>query len=108
MSGISTHVLDIALGKPAANVPIKLERLESGGWVELASTVTNADGRCDALVPRDDVTPGEYRLTFKTVAYQTISIYTEVAVSFAVTQGSINYHLPLLLSPYGYTTYRGS
>jgi 5-hydroxyisourate hydrolase len=108
MSGISTHVLDLTLGKPASNLPVKLERFESDGWIELVSTTTNANGRCEALLPPEDVTPGEYRLTFKTGTYHATSLYTEVAVCFAVTQGSVNYHLPLLLSPHGYTTYRGS
>ncbi len=108
MSGISTHVLDLTLGKPAVNVPVRLERFEFDRWVEIASRMTNADGRCDEILPPNDVSPGEYRLIFKTAAYQTVTLYTEVIVSFAVAQGSVNYHLPLLLSPHGYTTYRGS
>ena len=108
MSGISTHVLDLTLGKPAPRVPVKLERFEFGEWVEVASSMTNADGRCDSLLPPEAVSPGEYRLTFATAECQLPSLYSVVIVSFAVTQGSVNYHLPLLLSPNGYTTYRGS
>jgi 5-hydroxyisourate hydrolase len=108
MSGISTHVLDLALGKPAFNVPVRLERFEFGSWVEIASRFTNPDGRCEEILPPDDVTPGEYRLIFATAKYQDATLYTEVIISFAVISGSLNYHLPLLLSPHGYTTYRGS
>jgi len=108
MSGISTHVLDLALGKPAFNVPVRLERFEFGSWVEIASRHTTADGRCDEIVPANDVTAGSYRLVFGTGTYQQASLYPEVVISFLVSQGSCDYHLPLLLSPHGYTTYRGS
>jgi 5-hydroxyisourate hydrolase len=108
MSGISTHVLDLALGKPAFNVPVKLERFEFGGWVEIASRMTTADGRADELLPPNAVSEGSYRMTFNTAAYREGSFYHEVIVSFSVVEGSVNYHLPLLLSPHGYTTYRGS
>jgi 5-hydroxyisourate hydrolase len=108
MSGISTHVLDLALGKPAFNVPVKLERFEFSGWVELASRMTTIDGRADEILPPNDVLPAKYRLIFDAAAYRSDSFYPEVIVSFSVTPGSANYHLPLLLSPHGYTTYRGS
>jgi 5-hydroxyisourate hydrolase len=108
MSGISTHVLDLATGKPAFNVPVMLERHEFGAWVEVASRHTNADGRSDEILPPNDVSPGDYRLTFKTADYQDSKFYPEVIISFSVTPGKANYHLPLLLSPHGYTTYRGS
>ncbi len=107
MSGISTHVLDLATGKPAFNVPVTLARYEFGAWVEVASRHTNADGRSDEILPPNDVSPGNYRLTFQTAAYQGSNFYSEVIVSFSVTSGNANYHLPLLLSPHGYTTYRG-
>ena len=108
MSGISTHVLDLSQGKPAFNVPVRLERLESDAWIEIASRFTTIDGRCDEILPTNDVSPGNYRLIFNTAAYQDTGLYPEVIISFAVTPGSVNYHLPLLLSPHGYTTYRGS
>jgi len=108
MSGISTHVLDLSLGKPAFNVPVKLVRFEFGAWVEIAARFTTIDGRCDEIVPPNDVSPGRYRLTFDNAAYDNASLYPEIVVSFHVTAGSVNYHLPLLLSPHGYTTYRGS
>jgi len=108
MSGISTHVLDLALGKPAAAVAVRLERFEFGAWIEIASRETNADGRCDEIIPPNDVAPGRYRLIFLTAGYQNAPLYPEVVVSFAVSPGNVNYHMPLLLSPHGYTTYRGS
>jgi 5-hydroxyisourate hydrolase len=108
MSGISTHVLDIALGKPASNLPVRLERFEYGAWAEIATRFTTVDGRCDELLPSSAVTPGSYRLIFNTAAYQDATLYPEVIVAFSVAAGSVNYHLPLLLSPHGYTTYRGS
>jgi len=108
MSGISTHVLDLALGKPASNVPVRLERFEFGSWVEMASRQTTIDGRCDELLPPNAVSPGHYRMIFNTAAYQDSTLYPEVTISFSVSRGSVNYHLPLLLSPHGYTTYRGS
>ena len=108
MSGISTHVLDLTLGKPAFNVPVRLERFEFGSWVEIASRDTNADGRCDEVVPANDVTAGSYRLIFTTSKYQSASLYPEVIIYFTVSEGSYNFHLPLLLSQHGYTTYRGS
>jgi len=108
MSGISTHVLDLALGKPAFNIAVRLERFEFGAWVEVASRHTTIDGRCDELLPPTAVSPGSYRLVFNTAAYQDSTLYPEVIISFSVSPGIVNYHLPLLLSPHGYTTYRGS
>jgi 5-hydroxyisourate hydrolase len=108
MSGISAHVLDLAQGKPAFNVPVRLERFEFGAWVEIASRYTTLDGRCDEILPPNDVSPGNYRLLFNNAAYQESSLYPEIVICFSVTPGSVNYHLPLLLSPHGYTTYRGS
>ncbi len=108
MSGISTHVLDLASGKPAFNVPVRLYRFEFDEWVEIASRDTDADGRCDEIVPPNDVTAATYRLVFQTSKYRESGLYPEIVITFCVTPGSCNYHLPLLLSPHGYTTYRGS
>jgi len=133
MSTITTHVLDIALGKPAAGVGVRLEVQVGGGWMEVthhegkeppwtervedvpgswsevARSVTDADGRCRDLAP---IAPGGvYRLIFDTGNYmrgmQRASIYPEVAITFACKEHE-HYHLPLLLSDNGYTTYRGS
>jgi 5-hydroxyisourate hydrolase len=108
MSGISTHVLDLARGKPASRVPVRLYRYEFDEWVEIASRETNADGRCDEMLPANGVSPGRYRMIFETGGYADSGLYPEVVISFSVSPGELNYHLPLLLSPHGYTTYRGS
>ncbi len=129
MSVISTHVLDNALGKPAGGIAIRLERFEGGGWIEVSAKgeaaerareapgdwievavgVTDADGRCRELAR--DALPGAYRLTFDTGAYFATlgraSIYPEIVIHFNC-DGNAHYHLPLLLSDNGYTTYRGS
>lgn len=109
MSKITTHVLDTALGKPAAGIAVRLERKEDAGWVAIGAGATDADGRCRDLAP--DAPAGIYRLTFDTGAYFAragrTSIYPEVSIVFNCT-GEAHYHLPLLLSDNSYTTYRGS
>jgi len=113
MSGITTHVLDTARGRPAAGVPVTLEAEGEGGWRLVGRGSTDADGRLRDLVPPDfDLTEGGYRLTFDAGAYFAAlgaeGFYAEVSVSFVVRDAAAHYHVPLLLSPYGYTTYRGS
>jgi 5-hydroxyisourate hydrolase len=114
MKRISTHVLDTALGKPAKDVPVRLERLETpGNWLVLTSAHTDQDGRCAQLLPDDKVlSAGLYRLSFDTASYfsaqQTNALYPLVEVTFQVREGESHFHIPLLLSPNGYTTYRGS
>ncbi|MEM9489461.1 MAG: hydroxyisourate hydrolase [Myxococcota bacterium] len=121
MSAITTHVLDTARGRPAAGVPISLQRRPSddsdgdGGdtWVTVGSGVTDGDGRLRTLVAADtQLEPGTYRITFDTAAYFADhgieSFYPLVRVVFAVRAADEHYHVPLLLSPYGYSTYRGS
>lgn len=109
MSKITTHVLDTALGKPAAGIAVKLERKKSNNWSVVAHAETDRDGRCNNLAP--DVLPGVYRLTFATGAYFThesrSTIYPEIAITFQCGSDP-HYHLPLLLSDNSYTTYRGS
>ncbi len=109
MSGITTHVLDVTLGKPAAGVGIRLEKLDEDAWLMLAESATDADGRCRDLTT--NASAGLYRLTFATGAYLRqqgrTSIFPEVSVTFEC-RGEAHYHVPLLLSDYGYTTYRGS
>lgn len=105
MSGISTHVLDTSRGRPVPNVRVHLFRKE----MEIFSTTTNADGRCPALLPENEpLIPGIYRLVFETGTYFDNSFYPEVCVSFTVSDASAHYHVPLLISPFGFTTYRGS
>jgi 5-hydroxyisourate hydrolase len=114
MKRISTHVLDTARGKPATGVPVRLERQEAAGtWVQLGSSKTDGDGRCAQLLPENDALPaGRYRLTLDTAGYyatQTIAgLYPVVEITFEVREGELHFHIPLLLSPNGYTTYRGS
>ena len=109
MSAITTHVLDTARGRPAAGVAI---RLEHEGQV-LGRGETDADGRLRTLLPAGTpLQPGVYRLVFDTGAYlaaqRVDAFYPEVSVDFEVVDGGQHYHVPLLLSPFGYSTYRGS
>jgi 5-hydroxyisourate hydrolase len=114
MSAITTHVLDTSRGRPAAGVPVTLEARDSEGvWRELGRGFTDADGRLKELLPPEHkLSKGTYRLNFDTAVYfaaqGTKGFYTEIVISFVVGEASAHYHVPLLLSPYGYTTYRGS
>jgi 5-hydroxyisourate hydrolase len=114
MSRISTHVLDTALGRPAAGVMVHLDYAErSGEWREISALATDDDGRCPNLLPADRVlTPGQYRLSFETGTYhqaQSVKgLYLTVDITVTVRPGDTHLHVPLLLSPNGYTTYRGS
>ncbi|MCY7379210.1 MAG: hydroxyisourate hydrolase [Gemmatimonadaceae bacterium] len=114
MSTISTHVLDTALGKPAAGVAVKLERVNADGGVTIAGFgTTDDDGRVRDLIPAGQLlTRGDYRLRFDTGAYfaasRRESFYPSVSVEFRVTESAGHYHVPLLVSPFGYSTYRGS
>jgi 5-hydroxyisourate hydrolase len=114
MKGISTHVLDLAQGRPVKDVPVRLERQEgSGTWRLLASAQTDQDGRCGQLLPAHEALhPGVYRLAFNIAGYyvpQKIdALYPLVEITFHVREGEERFHIPLLLSPNGYTTYRGS
>ena len=109
MSTISTHVLDTALGKPAAGIPATLEVYSSNTWSAVAHSVTDTDGRCRDLLT--NATSGLYRLRFDTGVYfaqqQRSTIYPEITITFACN-GEGHYHLPLLLSDNSFTTYRGS
>lgn len=107
MSGISTHILDTANGRPAAGVPVTLEREREGGWQFVGRGTTDTDGRVRTLL----TTPpeaGTYRISFDTAAYFPTGFFPSVLITFNVAEGQEHYHVPLLLSPYGYSTYRGS
>ena len=114
MNRISTHVLDTALGKPAKDVPVRLERQQSNGeWRVLSLLRTDGDGRCVQLLPENEApSAGTYRLAFDTATYyrqQKIEgLYPVVEITFEAREGESRLHIPLLLSPHGYTTYRGS
>lgn len=113
MSAITTHVLDTAKGCPAAGVPIVLERQDGDAWTRLGSGETDDDGRLRTLLAADaTVEPGTYRIEFDTGAYFAASgtkgFYPLVQVVFTIAAPGEHYHVPLLLNPYGYSTYRGS
>ncbi|MGH8775729.1 MAG: hydroxyisourate hydrolase [Jiangellaceae bacterium] len=108
---LSTHVLDAANGRPAAGVPVVLSRRIPDGWQRLGTGVTDDDGRSSGLGPAA-LEPGVYRLEFDTGAYFAATgqtgFYPEVAVVFEVTDPASHHHVPLLLSPFAFSTYRGS
>lgn len=109
--GISTHVLDTTIGRPAAGVSVTLERDEGGAWARVGEGTTDADGRCKELLlgaPPE----GTYRISFDVASYfartSTPSFYPQVSITFLVRSSAEHYHVPLLLNPFGYSTYRGS
>ena len=112
MSGLSTHVLDTAVGRPAAGIAVRLEVREGEDWRELASCATNADGRVAPLLPAGTaLAAATYRLTFDVAAYlaaRGAGFYPYVTIVFTVRDAAQHHHVPLLLSPFGYSTYRGS
>jgi 5-hydroxyisourate hydrolase len=114
MSAITTHILDVALGRPAGGVAATLEyRPANGEWKFLARGLTDPDGRIkDLLSAGSQLEIGDYKLTFATGEYfstQDIdAFYPEVVVIFTIREPGEHYHVPLLLSPFGYSTYRGS
>jgi 5-hydroxyisourate hydrolase len=112
-SPITVHALDTTRGKPIVGMAVVLERSDGKAWRELARANTDADGRIETLLPRDkEVSAGVYRLTFETGAYyaasKTKTFYPRVIIFFEITEPKEHYHVPLLLSPFGYSTYRGS
>ena len=114
MSRITTHILDISRGRPASGVTVVLELFSEQSWQILGRGTTDNDGRLRSLLPDDSelAAGATYRLIFYTADYfaaQSLeSFYPEVAISFIVRDRAAHYHVPLLLSPYGYSTYRGS
>ena len=113
---LTTHVLDTARGLPATGIEIVLYRIDAGSRTEIARTVTNADGRTDKpILPQDKFATGTYELVFKAGAYLRANglaggeplFLDEVPIRFGMAEDA-HYHVPLLLSPYGYSTYRGS
>ena len=113
MSGITTHVLDTSRGRPAEGVPATLEIEASGGWKLIGKGTTNADGRIADLVSSEStLAAGVYRLRFDTAKYfanqQIQGFYPQVTIVFRIEDSAQHHHVPLLLSPFGYSTYRGS
>lgn len=111
MSPITTHVLDTSVGRPAAGLRVCLDRKSQGAWKRLSRKTTTADGRIPDLLPSESLLRfGTYRLVFETGAYfrkRGRGFYPEVSVVFEVSDRR-HHHVPLLLSPFGYSTYRGS
>ena len=111
-SPITTHVLDTSRGTPAAGITVILARYSEQGIVDIARRVTNQDGRVSDLLEPSDFNAGEYHLTFEVGQYfaaqQLESFYPRATIEFKVADPTSHYHVPLLLSPYGYSTYRGS
>lgn len=114
---LTTHVLDTARGCPAAGIRITLYRVTDGGPVKVSDAVTNADGRTDApILGKDAFETGTYELVFDAGSYLTASGVTpeeprfldSIPIRFGMSEPDSHYHVPLLLSPFGYSTYRGS
>ena len=113
MSPITTHVLDTSRGRPARGVAVLLEAAEGDGFRELARGRTDDDGRCRDLLPEGArLAEGVYRLSFDSGAYfaarGVATFFPRVSILFEVREAAQHHHVPLLLSPYGYSTYRGS
>lgn len=113
--GLSTHILDTALGRPAAGVTLVLTHLGlqgSGEWEEVGHGMTDTDGRCRILLGENPLAAGLYKLHFAVSAYYAKhameGLYPWIEISFVVRDPSQHYHIPLLLTANGYTTYRGS
>jgi len=112
MSAITTHVLDTARGTPAGGIAVRLEHWRNGAWQPAGQGVTDGDGRCRTLLaPGADIELGRWRLTFETGRYfsarDLTAFFPEVAITFDVVERTYH-HVPLLLSPFAYSTYRGS
>jgi len=109
---ITTHVLDTSLGKPGADIAVELERDDKGVWKLIGGGVTDADGRLKTLTPPGPVMPAHYRIRFQTglyfAAHNVAGFFPVVEIQFTVVDGGAHYHVPLLLSPYAFSTYRGS
>ena len=112
MSPISTHILDTQLGQPAVGVAVELEMFQDGQWRQLDHGVTDKEGRVSDFLPAGSVDEGIYQLTFNSGSYFAdrgiATFYPKVAVTFEIQDRNQHYHVPLLLSPFGYSTYRGS
>ena len=112
VSQLTTHVLDTSLGKPGKDITIRLKHIVNGSWQTMAQGITNADGRiADLLPPNKNIVPGNYKMVFETEDYfkanNTKGFYPAVEIEFTVFDDG-HYHVPLLINPFGYSTYRGS
>lgn len=109
---ITTHVLDTAQGRPGSGIAIELERADQGVWHLVGAGITDEDGRLRTLTQPGTLLPARYRIRFQTGLYfdalGVATFFPVVEIQFTVADGTQHFHVPLLLSPYGYTTYRGS
>jgi len=109
---ITTHVLDTSVGRPGRGIAIELERVDHGVWHLVGGGITDDDGRLRTLTPEGPVPEGTYRIRFQLGLYfaarQIDAFFPLVEIQFVVADGSQHYHVPLLLSPFGFSTYRGS
>lgn len=109
---ISTHVLDLAEGVGGANVPVTLSKRDAAGtWVEVGTARTDQNGRVRSFGPDTDFDTGVYRLQFDMTAYPNAEakpFFPEITVTFSVSDKAGHYHVPVVVSPYGYSTYRGN
>jgi len=109
---ITTHVLDTSSGKPGRGIAVELERAEHGVWHLIGAGITDDDGRLRTLTAEGDLPEGTYRIRFQVASYFTArqldAFYPIVEIQFSVLDGTQHYHVPLLLSPFGFSTYRGS
>ena len=112
MSQITTHILDTSRGLPAAGVKVQLLQQEDGRWILMTVGETNNDGRIGQWADQSEVSAGQYKLVFDTAGYfskcDVETFYPSVEILFLVTSDNQHYHVPLLLNPFGYSTYRGS
>ena len=112
MSAITTHVLDTSRGCPASGLKVELQVRSGAEWILLGVGLTDANGRCGTLMGERKLQAGAYRLLFDAGNYfkgrQTETFYSEIPIVFEIARPEAHYHVPLLISPFGYSTYRGS
>ncbi|EJL92568.1 hydroxyisourate hydrolase [Pantoea sp. BIGb0393] len=110
---LSVHVLNLQTGSPTSGIEVELDQKQNNNWVKLATGKTDSNGRISALFPEDKTaSAGSYRVVFKTGDYYKMSnqktFFPEIPVEFNMESNGEHYHIPLLLSPFGYSTYRGN
>ena len=112
MSAITTHVLDTSLGRPASGMQVELQFRSGAEWKSIGTGVTDANGRCRTLMGDAKLLPGGYRLLFDAGGYfrnlKIETFYSEIPIVFEIPRPEAHYHVPLLISPFGFSTYRGS
>lgn len=112
MSEITTHILDTSRGRPAVGFQVGLQIKSGANWKTLGAGLTDANGRCEGLLGNSQLEPGTYRLLFNAGGYYRAlhvdTFYSEISIVFEVSNPETHYHVPLLINPFGYSTYRGS